>query len=1161
MKKLIAWLKDPRVLTVFGLIALGLIVWFGGPMVSFGADNVAPLATVTSRLIALLVIVGLWGLNNMRQQWSQKKKEKALFDDVKGGEVEEPVDEAGIQSDEEVKLLQGRFDEALQLMKKSGAKTPIYDLPWYIIIGPPGSGKTTALLNSGLHFPLAKGMDKAALGGVGGTRHCDWWFTNDAIFIDTAGRYTTQDSHRVVDSGAWKGFLALLKKHRARRPINGAIIAVSAQDLLTQPAQNRQHHATVIRERVDELIDQLGIDFPIYFMLTKMDLVAGFNEFFGGLRKEEREQVWGVTYALNDTDGASQGGLGAELDLLIERINAQVFERLEREKDLSRRAAIQGFPLQVAQLKSTLVALIDEAFSESRFSRKPLLRGVYLTSATQQGNPIDRVMAAVASKFSLRVPIQNNSVGQGKSFFLGRLIRDVIFAESEIVGVDLKHEKRITLMRQGAMFGMVGVAVLSVVVWGFSFSSYGGLLNKSQALALQYEEEKSKIQEWNHDPSHVLPTLATLKESMALFETQSLPWLTALGLYDASVPDAIEGAYQSQLKQIFLPRVINQVEKYITTHLQDFQLQNALKVYLMLGEPERYDSEFVTSWLSKNWSRDFAGHASDFDAINYHFAALTKQPLKTGGLNQLIVDRGRTALSRMPVALRIYNSIKGDKQYGQQVDLLTLLGDSTTQIFVAKDKIDHYLMPYLFTKAGYKSLDLGPKSPVVQRAIADQWVVGQVEGQDFSKEDIVEISEKVKELYLQDYIAHWQNFLNGLDVSTFETWDKTQQKMAVVTDPVYSPLLNILQITRENTQLTPVVSDKLKSGKMADTAGKLQGLGPNSWQPNAVDKVFRDLNGLLATDQTGQTKIAGTMAILNQLKNQLNQLHMSGDAAAGSYKFAKVRMNGAGADVLGQLRVNALNLPEPVQLWVNRIGEESWLLLLSQSKRHLNRVWEAEVLSVYSESIAARYPIAAYTPNDLAIDDFAQFFGPGGVQDEFVKTYLKPFIDIKRDWKSKMVDGHGLSMNFEALAQLKRAARIKKIYFKGATPKLNFQIKPRGMDATVSRFELDLGNQIVKYTHGPKLKKNVQWPSSGEYGVRVAFEDLNESKHQEKYEGPWAFFRLLDKSKLRKSNRANEYRVTFSSDGRKAEYTIVASSSKNPFSGNDLRRYKCPNIL
>ena len=64
-----------------------------------------------------------------------------------------------------------------------------------MFIGAPGSGKTTALVNSGLQFPLAERFGKAAIRGVGGTRNCDWWFTDEAVLLDTAGRYTTQESN------------------------------------------------------------------------------------------------------------------------------------------------------------------------------------------------------------------------------------------------------------------------------------------------------------------------------------------------------------------------------------------------------------------------------------------------------------------------------------------------------------------------------------------------------------------------------------------------------------------------------------------------------------------------------------------------------------------------------------------------------------------------------------------------------------------------------------------------------------------------------------------------------------------------------------------------------------------------------------------------------
>ena len=116
-----------------------------------------------------------------------------------------------------------------------------------------GAGKTTVLVNSGLNFPLAQKFGKEALRGVGGTRNCDWWFTDKAILLDTAGRYTTQDSNARADAAGWGAFLELLRKFRGRQPINGVIVAISASDLMAVDEQEREQHVAAIRERLDEI--------------------------------------------------------------------------------------------------------------------------------------------------------------------------------------------------------------------------------------------------------------------------------------------------------------------------------------------------------------------------------------------------------------------------------------------------------------------------------------------------------------------------------------------------------------------------------------------------------------------------------------------------------------------------------------------------------------------------------------------------------------------------------------------------------------------------------------------------------------------------------------------------------------------------------------------
>ena len=194
-----------------------------------------------------------------------------------------------VAEESDAPILKEKMEDALATLKRTGKSSAraLYDLPWYLIIGPPGAGKTTALVNSGLKFPLAGDNAAKAVQGVGGTRYCDWWFTDEAVLIDTAGRYTTQDSDAKVDRRSWLAFLDMLGRNRPRQPINGVIVAISIADVLNLPPAEVAAHADAIRKRLDELHEELKIDFPVYAVFTKMDLVVGLHPIFRRSRRSE----------------------------------------------------------------------------------------------------------------------------------------------------------------------------------------------------------------------------------------------------------------------------------------------------------------------------------------------------------------------------------------------------------------------------------------------------------------------------------------------------------------------------------------------------------------------------------------------------------------------------------------------------------------------------------------------------------------------------------------------------------------------------------------------------------------------------------------------------------------------------------------------------------
>src|SRR6266404_810373 len=292
-----------------GLGSLAAVVYFAGPFIAFGSWH--PLENTIVRSIIILLLfaaaAGLAGFSLFRR----RKAAKQIADGIGGAE----------QTVNDEPVLKERMNDALTTLKAaSGNKSGyLYDLPWYVIIGPPGAGKTTALVNSGLKFPLSRGTTPAAVAGVGGTRYCDWWFTEEAVLIDTAGRYTTQDSDAKSDKESWFSFLELLKKNRPRQPINGVLVAISLEDLMVMSTAEINAHSNAIRARLLELHDRLKVDFPVYALFTKADLVAGFMEYFSYLNEAGRRQVWGATFQTADKNRNLIGDIPNEFDLLLER--------------------------------------------------------------------------------------------------------------------------------------------------------------------------------------------------------------------------------------------------------------------------------------------------------------------------------------------------------------------------------------------------------------------------------------------------------------------------------------------------------------------------------------------------------------------------------------------------------------------------------------------------------------------------------------------------------------------------------------------------------------------------------------------------------------------------------------------------------------------------
>ncbi|MBC7942046.1 MAG: type VI secretion system membrane subunit TssM, partial [Chitinophagaceae bacterium] len=650
-----ALISIPGLGSLVGALLLSAVIWFFAPALLGGVSTwLLVLLTVLPVLIWLVVLAFVVRRANRRDAalvaGATQIDEKAA-----------KADAAAAAASEEESAVAGRLADALAAMKAAGGTKGgyLYERPWYVLIGPPGSGKTTAIRNSGLQFPLAEGR----VSGVGGTRNCDWWIAEQAVLIDTAGRYTTQDSDAASDKAGWDRFLDLLRRERPQQPLNGVVVAFGADMLSRLDTAGREQHAQAVRRRVRELEGRLGQRLPVYFLVSKADLIVGFTEFFDDLDRETRRQVWGMTFAPTAGPEGPVAAFATEFKALVQRLHDRVLERMQAERGPEQRAAIAGFPAQFASLEGPLAAFMQSAFGGSKLDPAPFLRGLYFTSGTQEGTPIDRLTGALSRTFGLDPQHPAAVMGQkGRSFFLGRLLLDVVFNEARLAVRDSGHERR----RRIVTIGVVAASVVAVLVGlglGWNGLSIESARNEKVAAAASAAESGAagltlgSVQATD-DPAAVLPYL---DKAVALGPAaQGTGGRIGLS-QEAKLVGIGEVAYKRALERVLLPRLLTRLEGQIRAGMQKPAfLYVATRVYLMLGRQGPLDAGLIEEWMAADWAQAYPGAVAmpTRDSLMGHLRALLGQDYATYAIDGAMVDQARRVFSRMPMAERIYARLR-----------------------------------------------------------------------------------------------------------------------------------------------------------------------------------------------------------------------------------------------------------------------------------------------------------------------------------------------------------------------------------------------------------------------------------------------------------------------------------------------------------------------
>ncbi|MDO9020054.1 MAG: type VI secretion system membrane subunit TssM [Deltaproteobacteria bacterium] len=744
--------------------------------------NIAIAVTV----LTVLVLVGLIAYRKYRARKAAREIEKAL-----NAQAEEHARTVRPEQQAEVRAMQAEVTRAIASLKssklgKSGAEA-LYALPWYVIIGPPGSGKTTALRNSGLQFPYAS-QSGGGVKGVGGTRNCEWWLTNEAVLLDTAGRYMTADD----DRDEWLAFLDMLRKNRPEKPLNGVIVAVSVADLLGAREHEIENMAKRVRERVDEVMGQLQMTMPIYLLFTKCDLVAGFSEFFGDLRKNERGQIWGFTWPLGEQLASPGASFGERFDELVKVADQRKFRRLAGEQKLEVREQVFQFPQQFAGVKQNLADFIENLFSANVYQGAPNFRGVYFTSGTQEGRPIDRLTQKLRDTLGLpQTAAPTQVVTEAKSFFLRDVFARVVFPDADIASRSPEEIRRQRRQRYLVAAGAFATALLILTIPAIAYVQNRDFVREAGV-------EVERIAANAGQPNAAPLTLAELEpvrarvEQLRKWETgaEFIPLYMRFGMYKGTeIYPQVSRLYSTALRRRVIEplaaRDLRAMREFVgrypgemvPTQAERTAQYDVLKTHILLspatpraaGEPEtNAQKAFLTRTLVAAWGRGATPSGADLVAMNANVSAyidqLQDRPADLAlPRNVNAVRDVRGVLNRASnVGVALDGIIAAVAEMGFDVNLTRAIGRSPEHVFQV-GPIPGRTVRGAFTRRGWEEYVRDRLNQAPEELVGEAWVLGQ--SPNIARADrLAETLADVRSQYFTQYIAEWQNFLASLRV-------------------------------------------------------------------------------------------------------------------------------------------------------------------------------------------------------------------------------------------------------------------------------------------------------------------------------------------------------------------------------------------------------------
>lgn len=319
--------------------------------------------------------------------------------------------------------LSNNFVSMTKLLKKSYLKVhgdPMYVLPWYLMIGKNGSGKTELLNNANLLSPT---IDQNSLKNT----DCglNWCLYNQAIILDTPGDFLATDN-AVNRNGEWLELLGLLKKHRPKEPINGVIVTLSMDDLLADNSQKLIELGIEARKNIEQLMQHLHVQVPVYVIITHTDKLAGIEEWVSSLNRELLTSPLGE---VNNDELPVLNFIHDAITNISERLKQLLLSAI-REDAVS--SSLLLLPTNLEKIERHIATFTESLFQTNPYQKTPFFRGIYFVGDGSN--------------------TKHELVGKEKGIFSNKIFTEIIPNERDMISSLTNSEKVARTKRLGKSF-------------------------------------------------------------------------------------------------------------------------------------------------------------------------------------------------------------------------------------------------------------------------------------------------------------------------------------------------------------------------------------------------------------------------------------------------------------------------------------------------------------------------------------------------------------------------------------------------------------------------------------------------------------------------------------------------------------------------------------